>query len=477
MAGKKNRTQLQALFKTGAKPSEEDFRDFIDSVLNINDDGIEKPSGVDTPLKILARGDAENLLDCYAGDLNTWRLNQKPTGANPGLNVETGGISKLFIESSTGNLGLSTTQPAAKLHIQQSGSQDALRIDDEAKDTTPFVVDADGKVGIGKGIPATLLDVNGDTAIARSLSVGQTSTLTGNVGIGTAPGSDALKLNVAGNAALSGTLSVTQTSHLKGNVGIGTAPSSETLKVSGTLSVSQDSKLAGNVGIGTGADTAHKLTIYGGELALKVSNNESAQSILFQNSGGAYTWRIYREDIGGNKADLKIAGGATSDFTALTDCVRIQDNGNTTFSGNLSVAGTGTSSFAGGLSVGGDVVASGTIYAGGHPLIMTGMILMWSGSVANIPGGWALCNGKNGTPDLRDRFILGIGADTKTRTGGNKTHSHTTGPGDDKTRNALTDAAAAGKKRDNYSDEPHTHTVSTTNHLPPYYKLAFMMKL
>ena len=37
------------------------------------------------------------------------------------------------------------------------------------------------------------------------------------------------------------------------------------------------------------------------------------------------------------------------------------------------------------------------------------MISMWSGSVNNIPTGWALCNGQNGTPDLRDRFIVSYG--------------------------------------------------------------------
>ena len=95
-------------------------------------------------------------------------------------------------------------------------------------------------------------------------------------------------------------------------------------------------------------DAAHKLTVYEGELALKVSNNQNPQSILFQNSGGAYVWRIYRQDIGGNKADLKIAGGADSDYTALTDYIRIQNNGNTSFSNNISV--TGTSSFGGNVT-------------------------------------------------------------------------------------------------------------------------------
>jgi hypothetical protein len=41
----------------------------------------------------------------------------------------------------------------------------------------------------------------------------------------------------------------------------------------------------------------------------------------------------------------------------------------------------------------------------------TGMIVMWSGSIATIPAGWLLCNGQNGTPDLRGRFVLGAGGD------------------------------------------------------------------
>ena len=34
-------------------------------------------------------------------------------------------------------------------------------------------------------------------------------------------------------------------------------------------------------------------------------------------------------------------------------------------------------------------------------------IVMWSGTLAEIPDGWQLCDGTNGTPDLRDRFVLG----------------------------------------------------------------------
>lgn len=39
----------------------------------------------------------------------------------------------------------------------------------------------------------------------------------------------------------------------------------------------------------------------------------------------------------------------------------------------------------------------------------SGGIVMWNGTPSNIPGGWVLCDGSNGTPDLRDRFIVGAG--------------------------------------------------------------------
>ena len=42
--------------------------------------------------------------------------------------------------------------------------------------------------------------------------------------------------------------------------------------------------------------------------------------------------------------------------------------------------------------------------------IPAGGILIWSGSIGSIPAGYVLCNGSNGTPDLRDRFVVGAGS-------------------------------------------------------------------
>jgi len=43
--------------------------------------------------------------------------------------------------------------------------------------------------------------------------------------------------------------------------------------------------------------------------------------------------------------------------------------------------------------------------------VPSGIIVMWSGAVANLPLNWVLCDGTNGTPDLRGRFIGSYGPD------------------------------------------------------------------
>lgn len=41
--------------------------------------------------------------------------------------------------------------------------------------------------------------------------------------------------------------------------------------------------------------------------------------------------------------------------------------------------------------------------------VPVGSVVMFSGSVANLPANWKLCDGTNGTPDLRNQFIIGAG--------------------------------------------------------------------
>lgn len=60
--------------------------------------------------------------------------------------------------------------------------------------------------------------------------------------------------------------------------------------------------------------------------------------------------------------------------------------------------------------------------------VPAGCILLWAGLLANIPAGWNLCDGTNGTPDLRDKFVKGAGAaEEPGGTGGAATHTHAAG--------------------------------------------------
>lgn len=53
-----------------------------------------------------------------------------------------------------------------------------------------------------------------------------------------------------------------------------------------------------------------------------------------------------------------------------------------------------------------------------------GGIIMWSGSIASIPADWALCDGTNGTPDLRDKFVVGAGSAYNVGDAGGRISTH-----------------------------------------------------
>ena len=139
--------------------------------------------------------------------------------------------------------------------------------------------------------------------------------------------------------------------------------------------------------------------------------------------------------------------------------------------------------------------------------VPSGLIAIWSGSVGSIPSGWVLCNGQNGTPDLRNSFILGAGNTYAVgATGGSAdaivvshTHSATsvvTDPGHLHTFTNYSSSSGSATTpvfaNSNTTSTQSTNTavtgitVSTTNqstgvngsgaNMPPYYALAFIMK-
>lgn len=96
--------------------------------------------------------------------------------------------------------------------------------------------------------------------------------------------------------------------------------------------------------------------------------------------------------------------------------------------------------------------------------IPTGVIMMWSGTIASIPSGYALCDGANGTPDLTSRFVMSV-PDATTNpgaTGGTDSNTLTVAqlPAHNHTGNGTT--TAAGDHAHSGSTSPagvHTHTM------------------
>lgn len=159
----------------------------------------------------------------------------------------------------------------------------------------------------------------------------------------------------------------------------------------------------------------------------------------------------------------------------------------------------------------------------------SGVILLWYGAVADIPNGWQLCDGTFGTPDLRNKFVIGAYSDDSgvakaniegalTKSGGYKdtllpTHTHAAGsvvtdPGHNHTGGTYkyllkppyggsltgndntgsgTEQAVGGGDGGEMETKATGITVSTTvldagssdginTNLPPYYALCYIMK-
>ena len=122
---------------------------------------------------------------------------------------------------------------------------------------------------------------------------------------------------------------------------------------------------------------------------------------------------------------------------------------------------------------------------GSNETFIQGMIIIWDS--ASAPAGWGLCDGTNGTPDLRGRFIVGatgVAPFTFASTGGAGTvtltvnqlpaHTHTVA-----THQGAGTAAGAGDS----GVLVGTQTSSSVGGgqsipiLPPYYVLSYIMKL
>jgi hypothetical protein len=211
-----------------------------------------------------------------------------------------------------------------------------------------------------------------------------------------------------------------------------------------------------------------------------------------------------------------------SQITILRENTVVLNSNYTNASTSVSVTQTTTFTLIASNTAGDEVVRNVTIQVDTVPI---GTIMMWSGPLASVPTayGWQVCDGNNGTPDLRERFVLGATTDVTPsnstlhslhQTGGGETHCHSftvnsqqiniTNDGyhthslQFKIKNTLDDdsnshdrnyyygsddtvttdgGSADGKHNHTFTVNGQTHNTSgVTADLPPYYALYFIMK-
>lgn len=116
----------------------------------------------------------------------------------------------------------------------------------------------------------------------------------------------------------------------------------------------------------------------------------------------------------------------------------------------------------------------------------SGLIMMWSGTLGTIPDGFVLCDGSNGTPDLQDKFIIGAGStynvgDTggkdKYNSGELTTNSASSGVTLNTTTTTCTTGSETVISNVTLNELGHSHSLPEFSILPPYYALAYIMKV
>jgi hypothetical protein len=130
--------------------------------------------------------------------------------------------------------------------------------------------------------------------------------------------------------------------------------------------------------------------------------------------------------------------------------------------------------------------ATAGVYTWESKGLPSGAIIMWGGAILDIPTDWYICDGTNGTPDLRGRFVLGAGgaysvddvggeeehtltidempAHTHSQWGVNRSQEFETSQGLSAAQNSSSNTGSTG------GDQPH-------NNMPPYYAMAYIMYL
>lgn len=197
-------------------------------------------------------------------------------------------------------------------------------------------------------------------------------------------------------------------------------------------------------------------------------------------------YAAYAQDVDAAAGDFSVAGRAQIQTLEVKDRAVFR----------------GAAEFADALTVGKKLIVSGGLEVAapqaiaGYGTIPVGGIILWSGR--DVPEGWSLCDGSNGTPNLVDRFVMGSGTGDAHGHGGSKTVTLSTDNlpphrheyfGDDQIEGRDGETTAVSRRIGNYDadsklkGESKVYLSGSTGGgkaidiLPPYYRLAYIMRI
>ena len=347
----------------------------------------------------------------------------------------------------------------AHLIIATSGAEDIAFKDGGVSGTTNMLIRGDGNVFISNGE----LTVSGDLK-ANGNIIGDNST------------------NISG---IDGITASTLTGSLQ------TAAQTNITSVGTLTGLTVD----GNVLLDT---TSNYLSLKGA--LLDKDGETGANGEVLVSTGSQVDWQNPNTLTASNSIKITITeNDNNTDFPITFSVAAGQSGGNTLHSdnqftynalSNVVTAGTFSGSGSSLTSLNASNLQSGTVAdarLSNSSLFVQGMIMMYTGSTA--PSGWAICNGQNGTPDLRDRFIVGAGsAYSIGNTGGQNSvtltvnqipaHTHTY----ERTDVGINVNDRPWPASNNDCDMTTQNTSSTGGgqsheNRPPYYALMFIVKL